>query len=118
MPEYDKKDTKKHFPMGSCVPWGGRCFVGSDLYNLVGDYRLYKYPQITFGLGSDSWIGTQDPMDYRCARFYELVMRRIVRDLCAGAGYIIDYHWGITDESGSKIFRRTASVLTKATGFR
>lgn len=21
MPEHDKKDTKKHFPMGSRVPW-------------------------------------------------------------------------------------------------
>jgi Omp85 superfamily domain len=86
------------------IPIESSIWIKHDLYNLVGDYRLYKYPQTTFGLGSDSWIGTQDPMDYRYGRFYELVMRRILSDLYAGAGYIIDYHWGITDESGVKNF--------------
>ena len=50
----------KHFT----VPIESSVWLNHDKYNLVGDYRLYKYPQSTFGLGSDSWIGNEDPMDY------------------------------------------------------
>jgi hypothetical protein len=86
------------------IPIESSIWLNHDLYNLVGDYRLYKYPQSTFGLGSDSWIGNEDPMDYAYCRFYELLMRRVVTDLYAGAGYILDYHWGVRDEVGVKDF--------------
>ena len=66
-------------------------------YNLVGDYRFYKYPQSTFGLGSGSNIANEDPMDYLYFRFYETVLRHISGNFYAGAGYIIDYHTHISD---------------------
>lgn len=67
-------------------------------YNFVGDYRFYKYPQSTFGLGSSSNIKNEDPMDYSYLQFYETVLRRITGNLYAGAGYIIDDHWDISDK--------------------
>ncbi len=67
-------------------------------YNFVGDYRFYKYPQSTFGLGSSSNIKDEDPMDYEFLRFYEKVLRHITGNFYLGLGFIIDDHWNITDQ--------------------
>ena len=67
-------------------------------YNFVGDYRLYKYPQSTFGLGSNSNIQNEDPMDYSYFQFYETVLRHIAGNIYLGLGYIIDDHWNVTDK--------------------
>jgi len=67
----------------------------NNKYNFVGDYRYFKYPQSTYGLGSNSDISHEDPMDYSYFRFYETALRRITGDFYAGAGYIIDRHWDI-----------------------
>jgi len=64
-------------------------------YNFVGDYRYFKYPQSTFGLGSNSNINHEDPMDYSYVRFYETALRHIFGDFYAGAGYIFDEHYDI-----------------------
>lgn len=65
-------------------------------YNFVGEIRLYKYPQSTFGLGSSSNISNEDPMDYNYVRFSEIALRKISGNFYTGAGYIIDYHADIT----------------------
>jgi len=65
-------------------------------FNFVGDIRYLKYPQSTFGLGSNSDIKNEIPMDYSFARFYETAMKRITGDFYAGAGYIVDGHWDVT----------------------
>jgi Omp85 superfamily domain len=67
-------------------------------YNFVGDFRFYKYPQSTYGLGSNSNILHEDPMDYEYFRFYETILRHIAGNLYAGAGYILDDHWHIIDQ--------------------
>jgi outer membrane protein assembly factor BamA len=67
-------------------------------YNFVGDFRFYQYPQSTFGLGSNSNIHHEDPMDYDYVQIYETILRHITGNLYAGAGYIIDNHWNITDK--------------------
>ena|ERR1017187_1973924 len=43
-------------------------------------------------------------------------MRRIVKDLYAGAGYILDYHWGIEDEEGVKNFPLDSMTAYKKYG--
>ena len=70
-------------------------------YLFVGDYRFYKYPQSTFGLGSNSNINNEDPMNYIYARFYETVLRHIAGNLYLGAGYIIDYHGNIAEQGNT-----------------
>jgi hypothetical protein len=67
-------------------------------YNFVGDYRFYKYPQSTFGLGSSSNFKDEDPMDYSYFQFYETVLRHISGNLYAGLGYILDDHWNVSDK--------------------
>ena len=73
----------------------------NNRYAFVGDFRYYKYPQSTFGLGSNTSTDTEDPMDYHFFRFYEFVLRKIKGDFYGGLGYIIDYRWGIS-EQGNK----------------
>jgi len=70
----------------------------NNTYNFVGDFRFYKYPQSTYGLGSNSDINHEDPMDYEYFRFYETILRHVVGNLYLGAGYIFDDHWHITDQ--------------------
>jgi hypothetical protein len=91
-------------------------------YNFIGDYRFYKYPQNTYGLGSSSSIKNEDPMDYSYFEFYETVLRHIAGNLYAGAGYILDNHWNISDQgnlngtlSDYSIYGKTAHSI--ASGF-
>jgi len=67
-------------------------------YKLIGDFRFYKYPQSTFGLGSNAPIQNEDPMKYDYIRVYETVTRRVKGNFFAGAGYNLDYHWNISHD--------------------
>jgi len=82
------------------VPIESNIWSKSGKYIFIGDYRFYKYPQDTYGLGSSSNINNVDPVQFNYIRFYETVMRRITGNLYLGGGYIIDYHGDIS-ESGN-----------------
>jgi len=71
----------------------------NNTYNFIGDMRFYAYPQSTYGLGSNSYIGNQDPMNYNFFRFSELVMRHVSGSFYLGGGYVMDNHWGISHVS-------------------
>ncbi|MES2427145.1 MAG: hypothetical protein V4560_09230 [Bacteroidota bacterium] len=73
----------------------------NNKFNYVGDYRFYKYPQSTFGLGSSSKMSNDNPMDYNFIRFYETAYRRITGNFYAGIGYMFDDHYNITDEGNT-----------------
>jgi hypothetical protein len=81
------------------VPLETNIWTKGNKYNFVGDIHFMKYPQASFGLGSNSWIGNVDSMQYNYIRFYEIVYRKITPDFFAGAGYIIDYRNDITNEN-------------------
>ncbi|MEP6610971.1 MAG: BamA/TamA family outer membrane protein [Mucilaginibacter sp.] len=69
-----------------------------NMYNFVGEYQYFKYPQSTYGLGSSSNIKNEDPMDYSFFKFYQTAMRHVAGDFYAGFGFIIDTHWNISDK--------------------
>ena len=66
-------------------------------FNLVGDFRLYKFPTNTFGLGSSSTLDDKQHVDYSYLKIYEVVMRKIASNLSGGMGYDFDYHWNISE---------------------
>lgn len=78
------------------VPLETNIWSKGNKYNFVGDIHFMKYPQASFGLGSNSWIGNVDSMQYNYIRFYEIVLRQITPNFFAGAGYIIDWRYDIT----------------------
>ena len=70
----------------------------NNRFAFIGDLRYYKYPQSTFGLGSNTSIKSEDPMDYYFFRVYEFVLRKIKGDFYGGLGYILDYRWNISHQ--------------------
>lgn len=79
------------------IPVQSNIWTAGDKYNFIGDFKFYKYPQSTFGLGSDSQASNENPMDYTLVQFYETVLTRIVGNLYAGAGFIFDKHYNVTE---------------------
>jgi len=77
-------------------PIQSNIWTKKNKYAFIGDFRFYKYPQSTFGLGSNTIVENEDPMDYKFFRFYEYMLRKIKGDFYAGLGYIIDYRWDIS----------------------
>jgi hypothetical protein len=64
-------------------------------YDFIGNYSYLKYPQSTYGLGSNSDASTENPMDYSLIQFYETILRRIDGNFYIGVGYNFDDHWNI-----------------------
>jgi outer membrane protein assembly factor BamA len=83
------------------IPIQSTIWLKNSNYVLIGDIRLYKYPQSTFGLGTNSKTADEDPMNFNYIRFYETALRKITGNLYLGAGYIIDYYANIS-EKGTK----------------
>jgi hypothetical protein len=66
-------------------------------YNYVTDWRFYKYPQYTYGLGGYSSLKDSDLIDYSQFRIHQSVLKKITPDFYAGLGYFLDYHWNIKE---------------------
>ncbi|MDP4263161.1 MAG: hypothetical protein Q8941_11595 [Bacteroidota bacterium] len=73
-------------------------WLKGDQYNLLGDWRYMKYPQSTYGLGTDTKLGVEDPMDYKYIRVYQYVLKKVAENFSAGLGYTFDYHWNISEK--------------------
>lgn len=104
------------------MPVESNIWTADGKFNFLGDYRFYKYPQYTFGLGSNSPIENQELLDYYFFRFTEIVQTRIVGDLFAGVGYMLEYQWDIDDHGlpngkVSDFQQYDSSVNTLASGF-
>ena len=67
-------------------------------YNIVSDWRFYKYPQDTYGLGGHSSVSNAEEIDYSQFRIHQIVLRRVYPNVYAGVGYFLDYHWNIKQE--------------------
>jgi len=78
-------------------------------YNFVTDWRLYQYPQSTFGLGGRSRASQEYVIQYNYLRLYTLLLRRIARNLYTGGGFDYDYYFNIKEVKpprGITAFRR------------
>src|SRR6202000_2605943 len=51
-----------------------------DQFKFVTDLRLVKYPDVTYGLGSLTTTNKAEPIDYDYLRFYQTVLKKIVKD--------------------------------------
>lgn len=80
------------------IPIQSSIWTNNNDYNFVGDIRYLKYPESTWGLGSNSKFKDEDPMDYSFFRFYEVILRRICPDVFLGAGFIYDDHFKIREK--------------------
>ncbi|PTQ97925.1 hypothetical protein C8P68_10384 [Mucilaginibacter yixingensis] len=86
--------AKKQFT----IPVQTNIWTRNNAFNFVGEYKFFKYPQSTYGLGSSSGLSEENPMDYTFFRFYQIVMHRITDNFYLGGGYIYDNRWNISEE--------------------
>jgi hypothetical protein len=80
------------FPLQSII------WTNGEKYLLLGDWRIMKYPQDTYGLGGYSSLDSANPMDYDYLKLHETVFRQLARNFYGGIGYYYDYHWNISEE--------------------
>jgi hypothetical protein len=66
----------------------------------IGDWRIYKFPTNTFGLGGHNSVSDAFNIDFDYFKFHEVVVREIFSDFFAGIGYHFDYQWDIEADSG------------------
>jgi len=68
-------------------------------FDFLGDWRYYKYPTYTYGLGGHTSPDNADLIDYSYIRIYQEALKQISSSkFYAGVGYNFDYHFGIKEE--------------------
>ena len=85
---------KKQFIM----PIQTNFWTKDNSYEFVGNYSYLKYPQSTYGLGSNSNFAEEDPMNYSLIQLYETLLRHIGGNFYAGIGFDFDDHWNISEK--------------------
>jgi hypothetical protein len=80
------------------VPIQSNIWSKNNKYDFIGDFRFYKYPQSSFGLGSNSDRDNENPLVYSFFRFHETVLRNITGNFYAGLGYIFDDRWNMYEK--------------------
>lgn len=73
-----------------------------DKFRLVGDWRYYNFPTVTYGLGSRTLLSNADKINYSQIRVYETLLYQVSENINIGFGYHFDYHWRIVDESATE----------------
>jgi len=81
------------------LPIQSNIWTEDNKYNFVGDWRYYKYPQYTYGLGGHTNLANADLLNYSYLTIRQTVLRHIYKDFYVGLGYMLDHHWNIV-ESG------------------
>ena len=70
-------------------------------YNFQGDYRYYKYPQYSYGLGGHTSLAVNNFMDYSYIVLKQAVLKSFGNNFFGGGGYNFDYHTHITESGNS-----------------
>lgn len=63
--------------------------------NFLGDWRYYRYPSYTFGLGGSTQLSQSDMLNYSYVKVYQEALKHLANNLYGGIGYNLDYHFAI-----------------------
>ena len=83
------------------VPIISSIWLKNNKINLLGDYRFYRYPSLTYGLGGRRLLSQSDSVDYSYIKVSQEALYEVHHDFYAGVGYNFDYHYNI-EELGDK----------------
>lgn len=95
------------------IPVISSIFTKNNKFNFLGDWRYYKYPSYTYGLGGFTSINNADLIDYSYIKFYQEVLYHLGHDMYAGVGYNLDYHYDITDDGTAPDFGDYSSGVSQ-----
>ncbi|WP_342086898.1 BamA/TamA family outer membrane protein [Dyadobacter sp. OTU695] len=77
------------------IPVQANIWTRNNDYNFVVDWRFFKYPQDTYGLGPDSKLRDATGLKYKHLRLHQTVLKRIDKSLFVGLGFAYDKRWQI-----------------------
>ena len=80
------------------IPIQANIWTRDNGYNVITEWRYFKYPQDTYGLGGQSLLENADRIDYSHIRLHQTVLRNITGAFYLGLGYHLDYRWKIKQE--------------------
>jgi len=88
-------DGKFVFPIRQLIWFPNNKFLSK------GDTRFMIYPQETWGLGGKNEKEKHVVLDYNYVRVYQSLLKEVGNNVFLGAGYMLDYHYGlsITEDS-------------------
>lgn len=75
-------------------------------WNVLGDIRLLYYPQDTWGLGGAPTPAGRLRIDYKYARIYETILKRIRPSLFAGIGLLLDNRYDLDAPGDSALLQK------------
>ena len=75
-------------------------WTNKNKLNFLGDWRYYRYPTYTYGLGGDTKLSDADWVNYSYIRIYQEALKHLTSNFYAGMSYNLDYHYDI-HETGS-----------------
>lgn len=80
------------------VPIQANIWTKDNGYNFIVDWRYFKYPQDTYGLGGHSLAENADQIDYSHVRLHQTVLKNMTGAFYLGLGYHLDYRWKIKQQ--------------------
>jgi len=85
----------------------------NDDYKFVSDFRIEKYPDVTYGLGDTTTSKRPDPITYNYLRLYQTVLRKVVAHFYVGFGYDLDLHYNIVEDIVQAKKKNKQPILTE-----
>jgi hypothetical protein len=80
------------------VPIRSYIWTANNKFNLIGDYRFMKYPQLLYSMYDHLKDKSESRLDYYQTRFYQTLSRRIFPNAAAGLGLMYDYYSSIEED--------------------
>lgn len=70
-------------------------FTKKNDWSFQGDFRLWKYVQYTYGLGTGTQKSSEQNMKFNFVRLNENVLRRVTGKFYLGIGYSLEHYYDI-----------------------
>ncbi|WP_317897860.1 BamA/TamA family outer membrane protein [Aurantibacillus circumpalustris] len=84
------------------APLSSNIWTRKNKYNFLGNWRYYKYPEQTYGLGGNTDLKDRVGLDYTFFLFREAVLRHFEGShVYAGLGYNLSHHTNIKQVTAS-----------------
>lgn len=95
------------------IPVISNIWTKGNKYDLLGDWRFYNYPSLTYGLGANTSLSNSNLIDYSYIKIYQEVLRHFSSYYYIGMGYDFDDHFGITDNNDITDFEEYNKGMSK-----
>ncbi len=94
------------------IPLLSSIWLKDNKINLLGDYRFYQYPSLTYGLGGKRLLSQSDSVDYSYFKVSQEALYSITHNFYGGVGYNWDYHYNIKESADSRQYERYTNAVS------